>query len=121
MQAARHAAAAAAAAANADAANAAGYSARPAADVATPGGEARCLLLEARVTAVQAAQLPPEAVVDTTGAGDAFIGSLLYGVATGKPVREAMALASVVAARKCTALGARMGLPRRADLRPDLL
>ncbi|EFN54319.1 hypothetical protein CHLNCDRAFT_25015 [Chlorella variabilis] len=75
----------------------------------------------ARVTAVQAARLPPGAVVDTTGAGDAFIGSILYGLATGMPVQRAMQLASVVAACKCTALGPRPGLPHRANLAASLL
>ena len=57
-----------------------------------------------------------EAVVDTTGAGDAFVGSLLYGVATGLSVGAMLQLAAVVAACECTALGARPGLPRAAQL-----
>jgi sugar/nucleoside kinase (ribokinase family) len=73
------------------------------------------------VTVTQAAQLPAGAVEDTTGAGDAFIGSILYGLATGMPIVATVQLASVVAACKCTALGARPGLPRRSNLAPSLL
>lgn len=62
-----------------------------------------------------------EFVVDTTGAGDAFIGSVLFGLATGMPMIKTITLASVVAACKCTALGARPGLPRRCQLAEDLL
>ncbi|PRW59942.1 pfkB family carbohydrate kinase [Chlorella sorokiniana] len=111
-------AAASAAAANADASNAAGYAMQNEAGGSSAGAAAEVV---ASVTVSQAAQLPAEAVVDTTGAGDAFIGSILYGLATGMPVRRAMQLAAVVAACKCTALGARPGLPRRANLRADLL
>lgn len=107
-------AAAAAAAANADAGNAAGYAMQP-------GGAAGPAEVHARVTVATAAQLPAEAVVDTTGAGDSFIGSILYGLATGMPVQRAMQLGAVVAACKCTALGARPGLPRRSNLQAALL
>ena len=112
------AAAAAAAAANADAGNAAGYAMQAGASSSSSGVAAEVL---ASVTVSQAARLPADAVVDTTGAGDAFIGSILYGLATGMPVRRAVQLAAVVAACKCTALGARPGLPWRHDLRRDLL
>lgn len=61
------------------------------------------------------------AVVDTTGAGDAFVGGLLYGLCQGLPPERMLALAAAVAAAKCTALGARRGLPLRDAVRPDLL
>lgn len=116
------AAAAHAAAANADAGNATGYAMRSS-DGSEGGGVAvaQGTTLAATVTASTAAQLPAVAVVDTTGAGDAFIGSILYGLATGMPVRRAVQLAAVVAACKCTALGPRPGLPRRHNLAPGLL
>eukprot|EP00887_Chlorella_sp_A99_P006384 scaffold3.g6384.t1 len=116
VQEAQQAAAAAAAAANADGGNAARYAMAPGA-IVTPAPPA----LAATVTVTQAARLPPAAVLDTTGAGDSFIGSLMYGIASSKPLAETLRLASVVAACKCTALGARPGLPRRANLQPDLL
>ena len=77
--------------------------------------------LVARVMLAAAVRLPKEAVADTTGAGDSFIGSVIYGLATGMPLRNILQLASVVAACKCTALGARPGLPRRDQLSADLL
>ena len=112
-------AAAAAAAANADAGNASSYamgSSSSSSSEAAPAGE-----VIARVTAVQAARLPAGAVQDTTGAGDSFIGSMLYGLATGMAVQRAVQLATVVAACKCTQLGARPGLPRRSNLSASLL
>ena len=65
--------------------------------------------------------LAQEAVVDTTGAGDAFVGSLICGLATGLGIEAMLRLGAVVAACKCTALGARPGLPRRSQLSAELL
>ncbi|CAM9392356.1 unnamed protein product [Phaeothamnion confervicola] len=50
-------------------------------------------------------------VVDTTGAGDAFIGAVIYGLVHQLPAAQFLALASLVAARKLRAPGARAGLP----------
>eukprot|EP00195_Chlamydomonas_chlamydogama_P003024 CAMPEP_0202923018 /NCGR_PEP_ID=MMETSP1392-20130828/78228_1 /ASSEMBLY_ACC=CAM_ASM_000868 /TAXON_ID=225041 /ORGANISM="Chlamydomonas chlamydogama, Strain SAG 11-48b" /LENGTH=451 /DNA_ID=CAMNT_0049616679 /DNA_START=76 /DNA_END=1431 /DNA_ORIENTATION=- len=77
--------------------------------------------LVVHVTMASIASLPAGAVVDTTGAGDAFIGSVLYGLAVGLPRPDMLKLAAVVAACKCTALGARPGLPTRGQLSADLL
>lgn len=77
--------------------------------------------VDAIVTVAEAARLPAAAVLDTTGAGDAFIGSVLYCVATGLSPKHALRLGAVVAACKCTALGARPGLPHRAEISPGLL
>jgi sugar/nucleoside kinase (ribokinase family) len=68
-----------------------------------------------------ASALPQELVVDTTGAGDSFIGSIIYGLVTGLPLDRTLQLGAVVAACKCTALGARPGLPRRDQLAAELL
>lgn len=46
---------------------------------------------------------------------------MLYGLATGMPPADAVRLGAVVAACKCTELGPRPGLPRRANLAPHLL
>lgn len=59
--------------------------------------------------------------MDTTGAGDAFIGSVVYALATGLSCARMLQLASLVAACKCTKLGARPGLPYRDALPQDLL
>lgn len=68
-----------------------------------------------------AAGLPSGAVADTTGAGDAFIGSVVYGITTGMAPELILQLGAAVAACKCTALGARPGLPRRTQLAAPLL
>ncbi|XP_024004732.1 ketohexokinase isoform X2 [Eutrema salsugineum] len=64
-----------------------------------------------------AEQIPPEDLVDTTGAGDAFIGAVLYAICARMPPEKMLPFAAQVAACKCRALGARTGLPRRTDPR----
>lgn len=59
-------------------------------------------------------------VVDTTGAGDAFHGAFALMLAEGRPVAACARLACAVAAMKCTRLGGRAGLPRRAELQAFL-
>lgn len=68
-----------------------------------------------------ASTLSQEDLVDSTGAGDAFIACVLYGIVRGKSFPEILTLGTVVAARKCTELGARPGVPRREDLAAHLL
>ena len=55
-------------------------------------------------------------VVDTTGAGDAFHGAFAWALADGRPAGECARIAAAVAALKCRKLGARAGLPTRAEL-----
>jgi sugar/nucleoside kinase (ribokinase family) len=74
-----------------------------------------------RVLFTPAAVVHPSDVVDTTGAGDAFIGSLAFGQIEGLPLERALALASWVAAHKCRLPGPRPGLPRREQVPPQLL
>lgn len=88
---------------------------------ATAAAAADAAPLVAEVLVAPAAQLDKDQVVDTTGAGDSFIGSVMYALVTGLPLPSALRLGAVVAACKCTALGARPGLPRREQLRPELL
>eukprot|EP00891_Asterochloris_glomerata_P004544 jgi/Astpho2/4544/e_gw1.00067.193.1_t len=76
--------------------------------------ESGTLLVKA--TVASSAKLPKERVEDTTGAGDAFIGSMLVGIITGMSKADSLRLAATVAALKCTALGARPGLPHRDAL-----
>ena len=59
--------------------------------------------------------------MDTTGAGDAFIGSMLFGISTGLDPKRCLLLAAVVAATKCTAVGARSGLPYADSIDSSLL
>ncbi|MHC4712551.1 MAG: carbohydrate kinase family protein [Planctomycetota bacterium] len=52
------------------------------------------------------------AVVDTTGAGDAFHGAYAYAMSRGRSPGECARFAAAVAALKCRKLGGRTGLPR---------
>ncbi|GMH02539.1 hypothetical protein Nepgr_004378 [Nepenthes gracilis] len=64
-----------------------------------------------------AEKIPSSELVDTTGAGDAFIGAILYALCAGMPTERMLPFASQVAAAGCRALGARTGLPLRTDPR----
>ena len=57
---------------------------------------------------------------DTTGAGDAFRGGVLYGFLTGENIETSLKLGNAVAAMKCSALGARTALPTRQELKDFL-
>jgi len=54
--------------------------------------------------------------VDTTGAGDAFAAGFLYGLLTGKGLRECGLLGDIVARFDITRLGTRQGFPTLAEL-----
>ena len=58
----------------------------------------------------------PDACRDTTGAGDAFHGGLLFGLLSGEDLETSLKLANATAALKCRALGARTALPTRGEL-----
>ncbi|KAL9239092.1 hypothetical protein vseg_013444 [Gypsophila vaccaria] len=64
-----------------------------------------------------AEKIPPSELVDTTGAGDAFIGAVLYALCTNMPAEKMLSFAAQVAACGCRALGARTGLPHHSDPR----
>lgn len=74
-----------------------------------------------RVLYQPASAAHPDDIVDTTGAGDAFIGALAYALIEQMPLERALKLASWVAATKCRAIGPRAGLPRREEVPPELL
>jgi ribokinase len=75
------------------------------------------------VTATEAVQVPahPVKALDTTGAGDAFVGSLAYFLAAGKPLTDAMQRANHIAAISVQSSGTQTSFPVAADLPPDLL
>jgi len=75
----------------------------------------------AQVTFCPSYPLDQSDVVDTTGAGDAFIGSVCYSVANGLPRGQMLELASFVAATKCRKLGPRPGLPTAEEVPAALL
>lgn len=54
--------------------------------------------------------------LDTTGAGDAFVGALAVAMAEGQPLAEAADFANVAAALATTKLGAQPSLPYRQDI-----
>ncbi len=62
----------------------------------------------------------PGGCKDTTGAGDAFHGGFLYGLLHGDDIETSLLYGNAVAAMKCSALGARTGLPTRAQLQKFL-
>lgn len=57
----------------------------------------------------------PVTAVDTTGAGDAFIGSLAVFLAEGMPEKDALARANLYAALSTTRVGTQKSFPKRAD------
>jgi ribokinase len=58
----------------------------------------------------------PVAAVDTSGAGDAFIGGLAVFLAEDLPLREAVRRANAVAALSVTCLGTQAAVPTRGEL-----
>jgi len=62
----------------------------------------------------------PVKAVDTTGAGDCFIGSLVYFLASGKSIHEAMKRANIVASLSVQKEGTQTSYPWRKDLPSNL-
>lgn len=59
---------------------------------------------------------PVENVVDTTGAGDAFVAGFLYGVLSGRRLEDCGRLGNIAAAFCIREYGCRKGLPSREQL-----
>jgi ribokinase len=74
------------------------------------------------INADQILHVPPEKteVIDTTGAGDAFIGSFAFFWASGKSLEEAVRRANSVAAVTVGKVGTQVSFPWARDI-PDLL
>jgi ribokinase len=81
-------------------------------------GEAGCVV--ASDGKVEHVAGTPTTAVDTTGAGDAFVGALSYFLAAGFPLPASAARATVIAGRSVQARGTQTSFPDRADLPPDL-
>lgn len=75
------------------------------------------------VTGQDAVHVPAVQVkaLDSTGAGDAFVGSLAYFLAADKPLTEAMRRANHIAAISVLSSGTQTSFPVAADLPPELL
>jgi ribokinase len=54
--------------------------------------------------------------VDSTAAGDAFTGSLAYGLANGQSLKDAAVYANTVAAISVTRLGAQSSMPTKEEV-----
>jgi ribokinase len=82
-------------------------------------GERGCLVVDAG----EARHVPVEhaEAVDTTGAGDAFVGSLAYFLASGRSLVEAAERANRIAAVSVTGRGTQTSFPAAADLPAELL
>lgn len=66
------------------------------------------------------AAVRPITPVDTTGAGDTFVGVLAHGLAEGRETGEAMRRACAAASLSCLTAGAQAGMPSRDDLERSL-
>jgi len=75
------------------------------------------------VTGESAEHVPvePAKATDTTGAGDAFIGSLAFFLAAGKSLSEAVKRANAIAAISVRSSGAQTSFPTARELSSDLL
>ncbi|CAK9859541.1 unnamed protein product [Sphagnum jensenii] len=71
--------------------------------------------LTGRLLVGTAEAIPSAELVDTTGAGDAFIGAVMYSLLAGLGPEKMLPLGAIVAAGSCRALGARTGVPGRLD------
>ncbi|MGK0618576.1 ribokinase [Meiothermus cerbereus] len=60
--------------------------------------------------------VPKVEAIDTTGAGDAFIGALATAICEGKPLPQAMELGCVAGALAATKVGAQSSLPWREEV-----
>ncbi len=63
----------------------------------------------------------PVSAVDTTGAGDAFIGSLAVFLTEAMPEEEAVSRASLYAALSATRTGTQKSFPKRAEFEAELI
>jgi ribokinase len=92
-------------------------------DLLAAGAEALVVTRGAAGTDLMRAGLPPHHrsarkvnAVDTTGAGDAFSGSLAWALAEGESLERAVEVATVAGALSTLRPGARAGMPTRAEL-----
>lgn len=84
-----------------------------------PAGVLAVLRSDGRIEAIDVPAVSVT-VVDTTGAGDALAGALAVGLAEGRSPEAAVRRAVVVAGLSTARLGARDGMPNRAELEAAL-
>lgn len=85
----------------------------PGAVIITLGERGALLLDDESVSHVPAVKVD---AVDTTGAGDAFIGSLAYFLGEGRPLREAIERANAIAAVSVMKVGTQVSFPTRDEV-----
>jgi ribokinase len=78
-----------------------------------PGG---CLWLDPQNGIIERVRALPVEAVDTLAAGDVWHGAFTLALAEGRPLRAAMAFASIAASLKCRRFGGRLGAPGRAEV-----
>jgi ribokinase len=83
-------------------------------------GARGCVLVEREQSALTIAA-PVVAAVDSTGAGDSFVGTLAYGLARGHSLADAARRAVLVASRSVLRPGTQLSYPSLVELRalPD--
>ncbi|HUP30409.1 MAG TPA: carbohydrate kinase family protein [Usitatibacter sp.] len=86
--------------------------------VVTRGGEGSTI--HTREGSIQVPAVPPTAVVDPTGCGDAYRAGLLYGMARGWEWRKCARLASVMGSIKIGHRGGQNHKPSRGDISAKL-
>lgn len=69
---------------------------------------------------VETVPSPAVLAIDTTGAGDAFVGALATKLAEGESLLDASAFAARVGAFACTGTGAQPSYPTKADVLPEV-
>lgn len=55
--------------------------------------------------------------IDTTGAGDTFLGSFMYGINKGLDIHQSLQLANICAGLKTTKMGAQTGMPTLQEVK----
>lgn len=86
--------------------------------ILTLGERGSLLVTDGEMVHVPAVQVK---ALDSTGAGDAFVGSLAFFLAKGQPVTEAMRRASAIAAISVQGSGTQTSFPTAAELPAELL
>jgi len=81
--------------------------------IVTLGGDGSLYVNKEKVIHVLATKVKP---IDTTGAGDCYLGSLGYFLAAGCSIKQAMEKASHCAGISVTRLGTQSSYPRKEEL-----
>lgn len=94
----------------------------PARVIVTLGGQGSLALDTLASVEHQYVQVPARQVkvLDTTGAGDTYVGALVTALSEGQALTQAMHFATVAAGLACTRAGAQPSMPSRAEIEEAL-